>query len=183
MVDDLRDEKEFVKDREFNDSFERIEQILSMDNPYKLISEIPANIQKCEQIYKSKLANKKVESKKIINNLLLEVMQYKNDKNTELFERYKKVYTDKLVSVDMTQKITILDATTSNLYSTKDAHIQKLIEEGKEEDDNQKTVKYINKASLLTPKQLTKADVDAYVQELRDRLNAELEDADSIQIY
>ena len=182
LVDDLRDEKEFVKDREFNAAMDRIEQILSMDNPYKFISEIPTNIQKCEQIYKTELADKREESKKIINNLLKEVSQYRNDKNAELFERYKKVYTDKLVTVDMIKKITILDATTSNLYSTKDAHIKKLIEEGTEDDD-QKTVKYISKASLLASKQLTKADVDTYVQELRDRLNAELEEADSIQIY
>ena len=182
LIDNLKNEKDFVNSREFTEAFDRISQILNMDVPYRFISEIPGLIQTCEKIYNAKLDDKRLESKRIIRSLLGEVAQYKNEKNASLFNKYQSFFKSKEVSVDMINLITILDATTSSLYNAKEKYIEELIKEGSKDEEEDKQVKIVRKANLLTSRQLTKADVDSYIQTLRDQLYKELEDADVIQI-
>ena len=82
----------------------------------------------------------------------------------------------------MINLITILDATTSSLYNTKEKYIEELIKAGTTQDEDDKSIKIVRKANLLKSRQLTKADVDDYIQALREQLYAELDDVDVIQI-
>ena len=181
LVNEYENEVGFIESDVLTNSFNRIKQIIEMDRPFKNISEIPVQAQAFEKEYAKMLAEKRDESKKIIDRLIQEVSQYKNDRNASLYAKFEENFKDKKVQVEMTDKITILDAITSNLYNAKEKNIEDLVEAGKEPDEIIK-VKIVRKANLLTPKQLTKADVDDYVESIRQQLLAELEDTDKIQI-
>lgn len=180
-ISKYKDEKEFINSRELSEAYDRIDQIIKMDEPYRFISEIPGLIQTCDTVYNQKLSEKRIASKKTINKLLREIAQFRNEKNDELFKKYEKFFSEKLVTVDMINKITVLDATTSSLYSTKEVYIEKLVAEGNKEDQ-EKPIKIVRKANLLTSQQLTRDNLDDYINALRNQLLAELEDADTIQI-
>ena len=111
-----------------------------------------------------------------------ELSQYKNDKNEALYNSCVKHFEDKKNAVDMTNKIVVLDATTSSLYNTKEKYIEDLVNAGKEEDDQKNPVKIVRKANLLMAGQLTKENVDDYVNALKKQLLEELKDAETIQI-
>lgn len=181
LVDEYKNEVGFIESDELTNSFNRIRQIIEMERPFKQISDIPTQTQIFENEYAKKLAEKRDESKKIIDRLIQELSQYKNERNADLYTKFEDLFKGKKVQIDMTDKITILDATTSSLYNTKEKNIERMVEAGAKPEDTKKP-KIVRKANLLTPKQLTKADVDEYVESLRKQLLAELEDTDTIQI-
>lgn len=181
LFDEYKDEVDFFESDELTNSFNRIKQIIEMDKPFKNISEIPMLVQVFENEYAKKLAQKRDESRKTIDKLIQELSQYKNERNADKYKFFEDNFRIKRAQVDMINKITTLDITTSSLYNAKEKNIEQLIAAGIEPNE-EKQVKIVRKANLLTPKQLTKADVDEYVESLRKQLLAELEDTDTIQI-
>lgn len=181
LLGEYKNELDIINSQELTNAYRRIEQIISMDKPYRFISEIPSLLQTMQTIYDERLNKKRTEGKNTIEKLINELNQYKTEYNTDLFNKYVGNMKLKKTQIDMIDKVSIVDATVSSLYNAKEMYIQELINKGDVKDEG-KTPKIIRKANLLPSKQLTINDVDSYVEELKKQLLSEFEDSEIIHI-
>ena len=181
LLNEYKNELDIINNQEFYDAYKRIEQILSMDKPYRFISEIPALSQTIQTIYSEKLNMKRASGKETIDKMINELSQYNTENNIDLYNQYINNIKLKKTQLDMIDKISIVDATVSSLYNAKEMYIQELIKKGAPADEPN-APKIVRKANLLPSKQLTIDEVDAYVEDIRKQLLSEFEDSETIHI-
>lgn len=181
-VKSIYDEKAyFDSDSDALNALEAIKNIIDMERPYKRIIEIPNYIDIVDKEYNRLLLDKKDKVNNEISNIENELNKYKNEYNQSTYDSLVFDLNNRKNNVANANKLTMLDALISNLNSFKENAIKELIEKGQPEDSGKK-VMVVNKSQILKSKNISKNNIDDYLEDIKKELLSLLNDNDEISI-
>ena len=180
-LNDLNDEKSYLDSSlEAKSAFENIQNILSMSRPYSRLRELPNYIQEIDNVYVVLLENKKVEITEIVENIKRKLINFKNQYNEFIYDFYFKDLNQKINDINDSKKLTILDATKSNLANYEMNAIKALISSNGA--TNSPKIAIVSKNEILNSKLINKNNLNDYLEEIKERLIELLENNDEINI-
>jgi len=187
----------FSADLKAQEVFKKITEILLLAKPYQRIGELPEMIAAVKQAYKKQLDEKRMVVNDHINQCQNDVYQIgRQVKDADPILRNSDTFFEgKYQAMKQATSLTQLDAMITQCNSHRDATCKRLgamldAQNRKPDDVNPdnpqpKKIKIasVRRNDMCTVKRLnSKADIDAYVEELRKKLNDYLEGNDGIQI-
>lgn len=187
----------FSADLEAQEVFKKVTEILLLAKPYQRIGELPEMIAAVKQAYKKQLDEKRQVVTDHINQCQHDVYQIGQQvKNAEqLLRSSDSFFEGKYQAMKQATSLTQLDAMITQCNTHRDSTCKRLAamldaqnrkpDDVKPGDPQPKKIKIasVRRNDMCAVKRLnSKADIDAYVEELRKKLNGYLEGNDGIQI-
>lgn len=187
----------FSADLEAQEVFKKVTEILLLEKPYQRIGELPEMIAAVKQAYKKQLDEKRRTVNDHINQCQTDVHQIGQQvKNAEqLLRSSDSFFEGKYQAMKQAASLTQLDAMITQCNTHRDSTCKRLAamldaqnrkpDDVKPGDPQPKKIKIasVRRNDMCAVKRLnSKADIDAYVEELRKKLNGYLEGNDGIQI-
>ena len=187
----------FSADLEAQEVFKKVTEILLLEKPYQRIGELPEMIAAVKQAYKKQLDEKRRTVNDHINQCQTDVHQIGQQvKNAEqLLRSSDSFFEGKYQAMKQATSLTQLDAMITQCNTHRDSTCKRLAamldaqnrkpDDVKPGDPQPKKIKIasVRRNDMCAVKRLnSKADIDAYVEELRKKLNGYLEGNDGIQI-
>ena len=160
-----------------------INSILGLDKPYKRISELPTLLQKVEKSYDELQNLKCQEVYEEINAAKAEVEALANGKE-EILSVAKSEFNQKTNQATAADTITQLDAMKPAIQTLKQSYIKMLMTKSADEEKETK-VSYneVTRTTILHAANLkSEEDIDAYVKELKQKLQKELDGYDELHL-
>ncbi len=164
-------------------TLKEINEIIGLAKPYKRISELPTLIQQVEKSYSVLLDGKRKEVNEEINAAKAELESLAEDKK-DILDKAINDFNQKANQVTTAETITQLDAMKPAIQNQKQLYIKKLMEKPVE-DTTAPKVNYneTTRSAILPAANLkSKADIDAYVDKLKQKLMKELEGYDELHL-
>lgn len=196
----------FSTDLNTQDTFKTIAEILSMPKPYRRIGELPELLSQVKAAYEALLNQKKEEVAEIIRQCMEDVHQLAGEARNadQLLRQADDHFANKRTVAKTATALTDLDAMTTQLLAYKD-NICKRMEvlaapapepeppkpaavgtkqpSAPQPAPKPKKIATVRRYDLCAAKRLqTKADIDKYVESIRDKLYQTLEACDGVQI-
>ncbi len=181
LVADMVKEKDYLQaEKEANQTLATISGILKMDKPYRRISELPGLIQTVQTKYGQLLDLKRQEVNSEIQAAMAEIHQTANMlRQKDIVERADEALISKKNSAANTNNLTSLDAMKIQIANIRQQYLKALVVV---EEPEIKAVS-LNRNSLCHVAKLrSEADIDEYVDEIRQKLIDELEGNDVLHI-
>lgn len=187
----------FSADLEAQEVFKKVTEILLLAKPYQRIGELPEMIASVKQAYKKQLDEKRMVVNDHINQCQNDVYQIgRQVKDADpILRSSDSFFEGKYHAMKQAHSLTQLDAMITQCNGHRDATCKRLVamldaQNRKPDDVNPdnpqpKKIKIasVRRNDMCSVKRLnSKADIDAYVEELRKKLNDYLEGNDGIQI-
>lgn len=187
----------FSADLAAQDTFRIITEILMMAKPYHRIGELPELISAVKQAYKQQLDEKHRVVNDHINQCQQDVYQIGHQVKdaAQLLRSSDSFFEGKYQAMKQATSLTQLDAMITQCNTHRDVTCKRLVsmldaqnrkpDDTKPNDPRPRKIKIANvrRNDMCAVKRLnSKADIDAYVEELRQKLNSYLDGNDGIQI-
>lgn len=187
----------FSADLEAQEVFKKVTEILLLAKPYQRIGELPEMITAVKQAYKKQLDEKRMVVNDHINQCQNDVYQIgRQVKDADPILRNSDTFFEgKYQAMKQATSLTQLDAMITQCNTHRDFACKRLIamldaqnrkpDEVKPDGPKPKPVKIasVRRNDMCAVKRLnSRADIDAYVEELRKKLNSYLDGNDGIQI-
>ena len=180
LVDSVQEEKEYfqTEDKALSD-ISRIKDILSAQNPYKRISELPELVQGVKDVYSRLLAQKCEEVKAEIQAAMGEIHQSADIKQADIVQRADNALTEKRTAAENADKLTSLDAMKIQIGNIRQQYLQKLAVVA---EPNVDTVTMSRSTVCHTMKLKSEQDIDDYLAEVKRTLMDKLNGHDVLHI-
>ena len=121
-----------------------------------------------------------IEIINIINDIKLKLTSFKTENNEFKYNYFINELDEKITNIYASKKLTILDATKSNLTNYEVEAIKQLIANSGNKNSSKITI--ISKNDILDSKLVNKDNLVEYVEEIKERLIKLLENNDEINI-
>lgn len=181
LIEKLKNDATYLAASETaTDAFRDIKNILSMDKPYRRISEIPSFMQTINDEYGQMLSVKKEELGKIIQDAMAEVHQSADlTRQKDIIDRADHQFDIFKNNASQAATITELNAMIPSIGTIKDTYLTQLARA----DAPEQRIEIIKKANLGYSTKLTSdAEIDEYVESIRQELKYKLADNDAVQL-
>lgn len=180
LLDSVSSEKEyFSAENEANSNIAKIREILTMEKPYRRISELPDLIQQTQDIYSRLLDDKREEVYAEIRAAMGEIHQTATIEQSQLVQRADAELEMKRQSAESSDTLTALDAMKIQIANIRQRYLQKLVVIAEPTVD---TVT-MNRSTLChTMKLKSEEDIDKYVAEIKKTLMEKLNGHDVLHI-
>ena len=170
----------FQNEHSVLDALANINTILQMQSPYKRIAELSTHIQTIEVVYAKRLTEKKEEVFAEIQSILADITSLAKPEQSDIVSKANSVLGLKKNDCNNATSLTVLDAMFAQLSGVKAQFVKDLMVVPTAPD---KKVKVINKNSICASANLTsEADVDKYLEDVKQKLMDALKDNDTIQL-
>lgn len=181
LRDAMTPESEYLEaEPEATRALAQISSILKQDKPYRSIMQLPALCQTVEQAYGELLALKKEELYADIQAVMGEIHQAAGLDQKELIAKADEALNSKKILASDASALTQLDAMKIQISDIRQRYIKSLMAKATPPDRKTQTV---NRGTLCyTTKLENQADIDAYVEEIRETLTKLLKGNDVIHI-
>ena len=157
----------------------RIKDILSVQEPYKRISELPELVQGIKDVYSRLLAQKRDEVKAEIQAAMGEIHQSADIKQADIVQRADDALTEKRTAAENADKLTSLDAMKIQISNIRQQYLRKLAVVA---EPNVDTVTMSRSTVCHTMKLKSEADIDEYLAEVKKTLMDKLNGHDVLHI-
>lgn len=173
-------EKEYLQaDKELTQTLSAIKSILTMDRPYRRISELPDLIQKTDQLYGQLLSEKREEVYAEIQAAMGEIHQTALPQQMGVVENADKALTAKRAAADEAFSLTALDAMKPQIANLRQQYLKALVVPDAPEID---AVTMSRSAVCHVSRLESEADIDQYLADIREKLMKKLEGHDVLHI-
>jgi hypothetical protein len=170
----------FQNEHSVLDALANINTILQMQSPYKRIAELSTHIQTIEVVYAKRLTEKKEEVFAEIQFILADITSLAKPEQSDIVSKANSVLGLKKNDCNNATSLTVLDAMFAQLSGVKAQFVKELMAVPTAPD---KKVKVINKNSICASANLeSEADVDKYLEDVKQKLMDALKDNDTIQL-
>ncbi|MCI9638683.1 MAG: BREX system P-loop protein BrxC [Emergencia sp.] len=170
-----------IENREMTVTLAAIREIVSMEKPYRRISELPDLLQKVEQLYGQLLTEKREEVSAEIQAAMAEIHQNAAPQQKDIMERADNALVGKRSMAAEATSLTTLDAMKPQIANLRQQYLRVLItpENTQKEED----IVRINRSTICHVGNLkTEADVDQYLVDVKEKLMEKLKSHDGVQI-
>ena len=180
MINRMERERDYLEpEREMRQELNEIKAILQMPKPYRRISELPTRMQNVQANYNKLLDIKRKDVLAEVQSAMAEVHEAARIDQKEILTRADNALAAKRDSVPRTDDLTALDAMRIQIQNIKQQYLKLLIVPADPKID----VVTVNRGSLCYSTKLkNEADIDLYVEALKDKLTGMLEGHDVLQI-
>ena len=180
LLDDLSAETEYLQaEDEANKAIAQIRSIISMPKPYRRIAELPNLIQQVQNTYNQLLKLKRDDVLSEIQSAMGEIHQTAALEQKDIVTRADNAFEEKKNAATQAAALTQLDAMKIQIANIRQQYMKALIVVNAPDID---TVT-VNRSSICyTTKLENKDDIDAYVEEIREKLLDMLDGHDVLHI-
>ena len=170
-----------IENREMTVTLAAIREIVSMEKPYRRISELPELMQKVEQLYGQLLTEKREEVNAEIQAAMAEIHQNAAPQQKDIMERADNALVGKRNMAAEATSLTALDAMKPQIANLRQQYLRVLITpENTQKDED---IVRINRSIICHVGNLkTEADVDQYLADVKEKLMEKLKGHDGVQI-
>lgn len=199
VVSTMEEERSYIEDNQsIQNSLARIVEILGLPKPYNHIQYLPSLCGNTRSLYKHLVAEKKDDVLAKLKGSVAEIEEYaaavpadvSKEDVAHIVERAKREAEQRRLEIAHADTCSKLDATGAQLDTWKEAQFRKIDAAKVVNTGSSDTVsppkpktKVVSRSKALPTRLLkTREDVDAYVEEFRSKLLAELEGSDSIRL-
>ena len=180
LLDDLSGEYEYLQAEDAaTRAMSQIRSIISMKKPYRRIAELPDLIQQVQNTYNQLLVLKKDDVYSEIQSAMGEIHQTAAPDQTEIVNKADAALDAKKKAASQATALTQLDAMKIRIANIRQQYVKALVVVAAPEDDTE----IVNRSSICCTARLeNEDDIDAYVEDIKEKLLQRLKGHDALHI-